>query len=378
MVNGVRDQLWDKLSAIRHPGTGEFPTVVIRGDNLEDIRLSIEGTPELLQIMSQNMSDDEQNATKFTPLVGTTPKAFLSYSFEDKELAESIARGLMAKGIDTWWAEWEIKPGDSLRRKIDDGLGNCTHFIVLLSPSAMQRPWVQEEMDAGLIRQIGGQARFITLRYGVSSHELPPLLIGKLAPEVSRSSLERDIRDLVNDIHGVSRKPELGKPPSAAALPATGFSNIATAIAKVFVESTQEAMFADPQIAVEELMEAVDASEEDVEDAVHELRDFVQESFGRILPKAELFAEFDKHFMDWSPEDDALRIAADLVNDADFPHEAGQIAELYGWDCRRMNPALSYLLARRLIVDYNLIAHDYVAYRVVKNDATRRFVKSRS
>ena len=378
MVDGVKDQLWEKISAIRHPETDEFPTVLVHGDDLEDIRLTIEGSPELLQIVRLSLSDDEQNATHFSSLNRGTPKAFLSYSFEDREFAGRIARGLMAKGIDTWWAEWEIGPGDSLRRKIDEGLGNCTHFIVLLTPSALERPWVQEEMDAGLVRQISGQARFIPLRYGISTSELPPLLSGKLAPEMTLPSFDNDLRNLVNAVHGLSLKPELGPAPTTTELPATGFSKASTAVAKVFVESTQTAMFGDPQKTIEELAIAVDTSEEDVEDALHELRDMVTESFRRVLPKDSLFAQFDKYFMDWSAEEDALRIAADLVNDDEFPHEASKVAERYGWDRRRMNPALSYLLARRLIVDYQVLAHEFVSYRVVKTDATRRFVKSRS
>ncbi|WP_292524671.1 toll/interleukin-1 receptor domain-containing protein [Mesorhizobium sp.] len=128
------------------------------------MRLSIEGSPQLLALVKDKMSDNEQASTVFLPLQQGSPKAFLSYSFDDRELAETVARALMADGIDTWWAEWEIRSGDSLRRKIDEGLGNCTHFIVLLTPSAMQKPWVQQEMDAGLVRRISGQARFIALR----------------------------------------------------------------------------------------------------------------------------------------------------------------------------------------------------------------------
>ncbi|SCX26039.1 hypothetical protein DSM25558_3916 [Agrobacterium sp. DSM 25558] len=377
VVGSVKDQLWERFSAIRHPVSGEFPTVLVLGDSLEDIRVNVEGSSELLEIVRENMSENEQGVTQFVSRVSGTPKAFLSYSFEDRELAERIATGLMAKGIDTWWAEWEIGPGDSLRRKIDDGLGNCTHFVVLISPGSLHRPWVQEEIDAGLIRQINGNAQFIPIRHLVSVEQLPPLLTGKHAPEISLSTLDGDIRDLVNAIYGVSHKPQLGSPPSVSSFHSTRFSKIATAVAKVFVESTRTAMFADPQKTIKELTEAVDASQEDVEDAIHELRDVVVESFGSVLPKAELFAEFDKYFKDWSPEDDALRIAADLINDPKMPYEASKVAKQYGWDCRRMNPALSFLLARKLIVDYKILNHDYVSYRVVKTDATRRFVKGR-
>ncbi|WP_244602747.1 toll/interleukin-1 receptor domain-containing protein [Mesorhizobium delmotii] len=377
-LDSIKEQLRERFSAIRHPDTGEFPTVLVLGQALDDLRLSIEGSPQLLALVKDKMSENEQESTTFLPLQRGSPKAFLSYSFDDRDLAEKVARALMADAIDTWWAEWEIRSGDSLRRKIDEGLGNCTHFIVLLTPSAMQKPWVQQEMDAGLVRRISGQARFIALRYGVAARELPPLLSGMLSPELDEARLDEGVRDLVNDIHGVTRKPQLGPAPSVAALPATGYSKIATAIAKIFVEETSDAMFSHPQKGVDELAAAVEASEEDIEDALHELRDLVSVSFGRVLPKEDLFATFDKHFMDWSPEDDALRIAADLINDPSMPHDTAQVAQRYGWEPRRINPALAYLMARKLIVDYQVLASQYNSIRVVKTDATRRFVKSRS
>ncbi|MBB6487941.1 toll/interleukin-1 receptor domain-containing protein [Rhizobium lusitanum] len=378
MLESVKVQIRERFASIRNPETGEFPTVLVHGERLDDIRLTIEGSPEILELVKKRMSLDDQDAVDFVPLHDGPPRAFLSYSFEDRDLAKAIATGLMANGVDTWWAEWEIGLGDSLRRKIDDGLGKCSHFIVLLTPNAMERPWVQEEMDAGLVRQISGQARFIPLRHGLTVLDLPPLLSGKYSPEIDVIGLDQNIRDIANDIHGISRKPILGPAPSAIELPPTDYSKTATAIAKVFVEGTQTALFADPQMTVEELTAIIEVSEEDVEDALHELRDFVNVTHRRVLPQADLFAQFDKYFMAWSPEQDALRIAADLINDPEMPYQTGLVADRYGWNQRRMNPALAYLLARNLIVDYRALANDFATVRVVKTEATRRFVRSRS
>lgn len=378
ILNSVKGELRERFTAIRHPDTGEFPTVVVRGETIDDLRLSIEGSPALLELVKERMSDNEKDASTFVPTQAGPPKAFLSFSFDDHTLAAKIANGLMANGIDTWWAEWEIRPGDSLRQKIDLGLGSCTHFIVLLTASAMNKPWVQQEMDGGLVRRIAGQARFIALRSGVSTRELPPLISGMHSPELDQADLDEGIRDLVNAIYGVTRKPALGPVPEIATQPMTGFSNTATAIAKIFVLESPDALFGHPQKTVEELALELSVAKEDIEDALHELRDLVKTSFGTVLPRDQLFATFDKHFMDWNPEEDALRIAADLLNDPTMPHETAAVAQRYGWEPRRINPALAYLVERKLIGDYRVIATEYVSIRVVKTDATRRFVKSRS
>src|SRR5262249_24867978 len=136
------------------------------------------------------------------------PRAFLSFGWEDREAAEAIAEALQANGKDTWWAEWEIRSGDSLRQKIDEGLSNCTVFLVLLTRQSIKKPWVNQELDAGLIRKIEARVRFIPVRKNLPTNALPPLLRGLLSPEMQ--DFEKDIRQLIADIHCVSRKPALG------------------------------------------------------------------------------------------------------------------------------------------------------------------------
>jgi hypothetical protein len=68
------------------------------------------------------------------------PQAFLCYASEDKDLARRIAADLLKAGIDTFFDDWEIGAGQSLRRKIDDGIASCTHFVVLLTPKSLRIP----------------------------------------------------------------------------------------------------------------------------------------------------------------------------------------------------------------------------------------------
>lgn len=375
----VKSEMYDRFASIRHPETGEFPTVRVLGEQLEDLRLSIEGSQALLELVSKRMSDDERKVTALMSIerVGP-PRAFLSYSFEDRDLAERIAKRLRASGVDAWWAEWEIRAGDSLRQMIDKGLERCDHFIVLLTPSALLKPWVQQEMDAGLVRRISGAARFIALRAGLPARELPPLLSGMLSPEIGED-FERSVQNLINDIHGVSRRPLLGPAPLVTTLPSTGFSPTATAVAQSFVEGSPNGEFGDFQQDIDDLAGGLGVSTEDVEDALYELRDYVSESFGNVMAKSELFAVFDRFFKDWDPEQDALRLATDLMNDPEMPTASGEIAERYGWPPRRFNSAATWLETRKLIDATEVMGcSPWVSPWIEKTDATRRFVKSRS
>lgn len=381
-MEAAAEQLREKIGSIRHPETGEFPTIVVSGTSLSDMKLRIEGSPDLLALVKQRTglgAEDEAGgaSTGNSP----TPQVFLSYAWEDKELAEKIANALQANGIDTWWAEWCMSAGDSLRQKIDAGLRDCTHFVVLLTPVSLTKPWVNQEMDAGLMLTLQQQVKFIPLRHQLPAEQLPPLLRGTLSPSVEDPA--RDIGQLINDIHGVIKKPPLGKAPALvqeAESTSTGYSAAATAIAKVFVEATKHARKFDPMQSIEELTTRTGLSEEDVADALHEMSGLVTASPRRpIYPEDELFVTFDRFWMAWNPADDALQLAGDMLNDVSFPTDPAEIGRRYAWEARRLNPAMAYLINRKLVRSLKAMnGGPWLVVVIQKTDDTRRFVKSRS
>jgi hypothetical protein len=375
--------LQEKLSSIRHPETGEFPTVLVTATGLNDIKAQVEGSPELLAIVHERLgatagiAENEDGRSDMGPV---PPRVFLSYAFEDSELAGRIAHTLQAQGIETFWAEWSMGAGDSLIQKINEWLEGCTHFVVLLTPVAIRKPWVRQEMDAALIRHITDRCTFIALRQGLPARELSPLLAPFLSPELN--DFNRDITQLVNDIHGVSRKPPLGAAPTAVVgRPVnSGYSAAAMAVARVFVERSENGMWADPQVRVEDLPELSGLTEEDAEDAIHELSSFVEVHHRMyVLPKAEFYAAFDAYFCDWNPAEDALLLATAMINDRSYPAGPKEIGNTVGWPPRRLNPAIAYLAARNLVTSHDSIGSAaFNVYLVEANGATRRFVKSRN
>lgn len=377
VMDVVAEKIHQKISLIRHPLTGEFPTIVVSATSLDDVKARVEGSPELLELVNQrlNAGESEMNSD-----IGSTPKVFLSYTWDDSDIAEKVAHALIANGIETWWDKWCISAGDSFRQKIDEGLQDCTHFLVLLTPNSLPKPWVNQEMDAGLMRKLQDKSKFIPVRYQVTVEQLPALLSGMYAPEIV--NMDSDIQQLVNDIHGISKKPVLGQPPAAVVgkTLGTGYSAAANAIAKFFVENTKVARKFDPQTSFDDLMEATQLSRDDVIDAVHELSGMVSSSYSEIVyPEDELFSTFDQYWKNWCPADDALRLASDMVNDPNFPVEPSRISAMYEWSARRLNPAIAFLENRKLIRSLKAMdGSDWISFRVSKTDETRRFVKSRS
>ncbi|GAB2655373.1 toll/interleukin-1 receptor domain-containing protein [Arenimonas aestuarii] len=374
----VADELRERVSSIRDPESGEFATVVVDGESLEDMSLRIEGTPSLLERVREDIGvETDLSGQSDDTITLAAPKVFLSFGWEDRDLAGRIAHALQSNGISTWWSEWEILAGESIRRKVDQGIGECTHFVVLLTPSSIDRPWVQEEMDAGFVQKVSRDAKFIGLRHGIETKQLPPLLAGSLSPHIDADLTE--ISQLINDIHGVSRKPALGPAPAITTLPKARYSPAAMAIAKVFVEQSRHGTLGDVQSNQAELIQKTSLPEDDVVDALHELRHWLKTGYGTILPKQAFYAEFDAYWMPWNPADDALRLASELVNDPDFPKEPSRVADRYGWEPRRLNPAMAYLDERGAArITTALATGPYIGYEICRTDATRRFVRSRS
>ena len=76
-------------------------------------------------------------------------------------------------------------------------------------------------------------------------------------------------------------------------------------------------------------------------DALHELSDFtVVRHEESLYPKLSCLFSLTVFGNPWNPADDALRLAIDMMNDDQFP-DSPEVAKRYGWDSRRMNPALA-------------------------------------
>ncbi len=76
---------------------------------------------------------------------------FISHASEDKaSVARPLAQQLEASGLRVWFDETQLKVGDSLRAKIDEGLAQSRFGVVVLSPAFFSKRWPQREL-AGLV-----------------------------------------------------------------------------------------------------------------------------------------------------------------------------------------------------------------------------------
>jgi len=270
---------------------------------------------------------------------------YFAHASEDKAAARVIAEYLMANGIQVWFDEWEITAGDSLRRKMDEGLERCTHFVALLTETSLTKAWVNEEIDAGFVQRVERKSKFIPLRMGLALTALPPLLKGMLSPEIAPDN-EPALQQLVSHIFGVTSKPPLGAKPryvqNVGEL--SHYSPAAVAIGRYLVTANTSGMVMNPQVTREDLVRETSLTADDVDIGVLDLvqAGLVKESSasGRIWPLGPLFIAFDAQVHDWNPAADARTLAVAMVNHGQSQYRAGDLAEIVGWPRRQMNAAL--------------------------------------
>ena len=93
---------------------------------------------------------------------------FICHASEDKKLVvQPLVDAFGKAGISVWYDKAEIKWGDSLTAKVNDGLASSKYVIVVISSSFMSKNWPRKELNAALNREIGsGEMSLLPLMVG--------------------------------------------------------------------------------------------------------------------------------------------------------------------------------------------------------------------
>jgi hypothetical protein len=86
---------------------------------------------------------------------------FVSYSSKDKPFVERLAADLIRYGVKIWVDALEMQIGDSLNKKIEQGISNSGWLGIVLSPHSVASPWVEKELNAALALELERQSVFV-------------------------------------------------------------------------------------------------------------------------------------------------------------------------------------------------------------------------
>ena len=75
---------------------------------------------------------------------------FVCYAREDEAFVLRLARALKSRGARIWIDQWDIPKTADWDRAIDDALGGCSRFLIVLSPASVESNEVRAELRTAL------------------------------------------------------------------------------------------------------------------------------------------------------------------------------------------------------------------------------------
>lgn len=125
---------------------------------------------------------------------------FISHASEDKEdVVRPLALALREGGLEVWYDEFELRIGDSLRRKIDAGLARSRFGVVVLSRSFFEKGWTNYELDGLITRSVGGEQELLPVWHDITKQELVDYS-PSLADKVARSTTTHTVDEIAAEI----------------------------------------------------------------------------------------------------------------------------------------------------------------------------------
>jgi hypothetical protein len=143
---------------------------------------------------------DEMNSRKvYGAGLGKQWDVFISHASEDKNsFVRPLADALRSSGLSPWYDETTLTVGDSLRRKIDEGLAHSRYGIVVLSHPFFAKEWPQQELDGLMAREVAGAKVILPVWHDITYEEVrgySPILAGRVAAK-SSEGLDGVVRKL--------------------------------------------------------------------------------------------------------------------------------------------------------------------------------------
>jgi hypothetical protein len=151
-------------------------------------------------------AEDDEAPVPDTP-DGRSFDVFISHASEDKDnVVRPLANALRTGGLSVWYDEFELRIGDSLRRKIDRGLANSRFGVVVLSRSFLGKGWPEYELDGLVTRAVSGEQVLLPIWHDITKREVMQTS-ASLADRVARSTATHTVEEIAAEIIDVIRNP---------------------------------------------------------------------------------------------------------------------------------------------------------------------------
>lgn len=180
-----------------------------------DASVAVEAPPRgwLPQAVNQQVDSIDQIARSAIPetppspdiLGGRTWDVFVSHASEEKaSVARPLAEALEGEGVSVWLDELVLKVGDSLRRKIDQGIRSSRFGIVIMSHAFFAKGWTKYELDGLVTRSVTGEQNLLPIWHGVTKDDVVRQS-ASLADKVALTTANMTVKEIASAIADVVR-----------------------------------------------------------------------------------------------------------------------------------------------------------------------------
>src|SRR5580704_412496 len=147
----------------------------------------------------EEILEDRKLKQVYAAALGKEWDVFICHASEDKkDFVDLFAHQLRDSGLPVWYDVFSLKVGDSLRRKIDEGLAQSRYGVVVLSKHFFAKEWPQNELDGLMSREIAGTKVILPIWHNITVEEVrrsSPILAGRVAAK-SENGLEKVVAEV--------------------------------------------------------------------------------------------------------------------------------------------------------------------------------------
>lgn len=166
-------------------------------EKLAELAKRIEEEPKTVTVVERKQDIKRKREYKYD--------IFICHASEDKkECADEIAGKLREKGLKVWYDDFVLRIGDSLWRKINEGLKNSMFGIVILSPNFFKKDWPQKELSALATLERDGRKVILPIWHEVSFKDVvkySPALADRLAAK-TEDGIDEAVTKILEAIKG--------------------------------------------------------------------------------------------------------------------------------------------------------------------------------
>jgi len=150
--------------------------------------------------MDAPLSNIHHEPPHIDPDIDATWDVFIAHASEDKEnVARPLPEALPAHDLKVWLDDFELKIGDSLRRRIDKGLARSSFGVAIFSHAFFSKGWTQYELDGIVGFSVSSKQKMLPIWHEISAEEISSIA-PSLVDKVARATAEYTIEEIADEI----------------------------------------------------------------------------------------------------------------------------------------------------------------------------------